>query len=120
LWHGLLDATSPSLIYKAKGIAMSMNHVLLKIKRLALQRRLKFTFKAECEMLRSYLSEDDIIEALVNAPAIKKVIASENGRSDKLYVIESPNFDGIWVYTKGKFMKNGREYYVLISSKISE
>ncbi len=72
LWQGLLDATSPSLIFKAKGIAMSMNHVLLKIKRLALQRRLKFTFKAECEMLRSYLSEDDIIEALVKGPAIKK------------------------------------------------
>jgi hypothetical protein len=99
---------------------MTTDHVLMRIKRLALQRRLRFTFKAECEMLRSFLSEDDIVEALVNAPAIKKVLNSTTGKSDKLYIIESPNFDGIWVYTKGKFMKNGREYYVLISSKISE
>ena len=94
--------------------------ILVKIKRLALRRKLRFTFKAECELLRCQLTEDDIVEAISNAPAIKKTLRSRVSSSEVLYIIESPNFDGVWIYTKGKLMKNGQEFYVLISSKISE
>lgn len=91
-----------------------------KIKRLAVRRKLRFTFKAECELLRCHLTQNDIIESLINAPEIKKTINSKSSLGDKLYIIEAPNFDGLWIYTKGKFMKNGSEFYVLISSKSSE
>ncbi|MBI4403608.1 MAG: hypothetical protein HY537_05575 [Deltaproteobacteria bacterium] len=91
-----------------------------KIKRLAVRRKLKFTFKAECELLRDGLTQDDIIESIINAPDIKKELKSTVAPGDMLYVIESPNFDGLWIYTKGKLMKNGSEFYVLISSKLAE
>jgi hypothetical protein len=37
-----------------------------------------------------------------------------------LYVIESPNFSGTWIYTKGTIRrKAGREvFYVFVSSKL--
>jgi len=94
--------------------------VIERIKRLALRRKLRFTFKAECELLRSNLREDDIIESIINAPDVKKTVKSIKTSKDTLYIIEAPNFDGIWIYTKGKLMKNGEEFYVLISSKLSD
>jgi hypothetical protein len=57
---------------------------------------------------------------IVNAPDIKKRIRSPQGKKDYLYIIESPNLDGIWIYTKGRIKKNGKEFYVLISAKLSE
>ena len=80
---------------------------------------MRFTFKAECELLRCGLTEDDVIESIVNAPDVKKTLHSRIGK-DRLYVIEAPTYQGVWIYTKGKLMKNGDEFYVLISSKISE
>lgn len=91
-----------------------------KIKRLAVRRQLKFTFKAECELLRDGLTQDDIIESIINAPDIKKVLKSTASLGDMPYVIESPNFDGMWIYTKGRLMKNETEFYILISSKLAE
>jgi hypothetical protein len=91
-----------------------------KIKRLAVRRKLKFTFKAECELLRDGLSQDDVIESIINAPDIKKILKSSASLGDRLYIIESPNLDGLWIYTKGKLMKDETEFYVLISSKLAE
>jgi hypothetical protein len=41
---------------------------------------------------------------------------------ERLYVIESPTFTGLWIYTKGTIRrKAGAEvFYVLVSSKLSE
>lgn len=91
-----------------------------KIRRLAVRRKLKFTFKAECELLRDGLTQDDIIESIINAPEIKKTLKSSAKLGDMLYIIESPNFDGLWIYTKGKLTKDGTEFYVLVSSKLAE
>ena len=100
--------------------------ILSKIKRLTIARKLIFTRKAEDERLLDGLSIDDIIESIARATAIKKTIRSiSRGRilkKEKLYVIESPNLSGTWIYTKGttRKTKNGEVFYVLVSSKISD
>ncbi len=41
---------------------------------------------------------------------------------EKLYIIESPSFSGIWIYTKGVVRRKGGQevFYVLVSAKIAE
>lgn len=70
------------------------------------------------------LTPETVYEAILNAPAIFKVLRSRNPRTDKverLYVIKGLTFDGLAIYTKGKILeKEGVEvFYVLISSKRS-
>ena len=98
--------------------------VLVRIKRLVVSRRVLFTEKAEMEMAAEALTPELVYEAILNAPAIFKVLRSRNpkaGTSERLYVIKGLTFDGVDVYTKGKILKNkGVEvFYVLISSKRS-
>jgi len=99
--------------------------VLVRIKRLVVARRVEFTLKAEEERLREGLSVEDVLESIVNANAIKKVLRSRSPSRaqarERLYVIESPNFSGTWVYTKGTIRrKQGREvFYVFVSSKLA-
>jgi hypothetical protein len=100
--------------------------LLARIKRLAIARRVQFTLKAQVERLRDHLSVEDVIESVVNANAIKKVIRSRSTRrtsaNERLYVIESPTFGGLWVYTKGTIRRTGGQevFYVFISSKLSD
>ena len=98
--------------------------VLVRIKRLVVSRRVLFTENAETEMAKDALTPELVYEAILNAPAIFKVLRSRNpkaGRSERLYVIKGLTFDGVDVYTKGKILKKeGVEvFYVLISSKKS-
>ena len=99
--------------------------VLVRIKRLAVARRVEFTIKATEERLRDGLSVEDVLESIVNANAIKKVLRSRSSarrrRVERLYVIESPTFTGIWVYTKGTIrQKDGEEtFYVFVSAKLA-
>jgi hypothetical protein len=78
------------------------------------------------ERLRDGLAVEDVLESVVNANAIKKVLRSRAiGREhpgERLYVIESPNFSGVWIYTKGTIRRKGRQevFYVFVSSKLSE
>ncbi len=100
--------------------------VLIQIKRLVIARQVEFTLKSELERLRDGLAVEDILESVVNANAIKKTLRSRSdARSkagEKLYVIESPNYSGTWIYTKGTIRRKGaREvFYVFISSKLTE
>ena len=53
-----------------------------------------------------------------------KVLRSRNPRTrktERLYVIKGLTFDGLDIYTKGKFLRKGGVdvFYVLISSKRS-
>lgn len=97
--------------------------ILTKIKRLAIARRLRFTFKADTERIRDGLSVEDIVEALVNAVAITKTLRSRSPHRlqprEKLYVIISATYEGTLVYTKGTLRKlrDIEEYYLLISAK---
>ncbi len=81
-----------------------------------------FTEKALEEIERDDLTEELVVEAILNAPGIAKRLNSANpqtGRREKLFVIVSVTFDGVAIYTKGKVAKPfGKEvFYVLISSK---
>lgn len=99
--------------------------ILSKIKRLAIARKLIFTRKAEDERLLDGLTIDDIIQSITRAAAIKKIIRSKSSgrvlKKEKLYIIESPNLSGTWIYTKGttRKTKDGDVFYVLVSSKMS-
>ncbi len=97
---------------------------LVTIKRLVISRRVLFTEKAEIEMAQDVLTPELVYEAILNAPAIFKVLRSRNPethRTERLYVIKGLTFDGIDIYTKGKILKKeGVDiFYVLISSKRS-
>ena len=97
---------------------------LIRIKRLVIARRVLFTQKAESEMAADGLTPELVYESILNAPAVFKVLRSQNPRTKKterLYVIKGLTFDGLDIYTKGKIlMKEGVDvFYVLISSKRS-
>jgi len=85
----------------------------------------QFTLKAEEERLSDGLTVEDVLESIVNANAIKKVLRSRSlrrpVRRELLYVIESPNFTGVWIYTKGTIRRQGGEevFYVFVSAKLS-
>ena len=99
--------------------------VLLHIKRLVVARHVEFTLKAEQERLSDRLSIEDVLESILNANAIKKVLRSRSPRRSEprehLYVIESPNYSGTWVYTKGTIRRKGGQevFYVFISAKVA-
>ncbi len=98
---------------------------LAKIKRLILLGRYRFTRKAELERLRDGLLHTDVLEAIISASEIKKILRSRSplkaGRREKLYIIEGFTFDGLLIYTKGVIRKDfGQEtLYILISAKRS-
>jgi hypothetical protein len=63
--------------------------ILVKIKRLVLSGNVLFTRKAEFEIEQDQLSQDMVLEAILNAPGIKKKIRSSNpfsGRREYLYI----------------------------------
>lgn len=95
--------------------------VLTRIKGLILRRSYRFSYKARDELVADGLEETDILESIMNADRIKKTIRSSARPGDKLYVIESPDYHGTLIYTKGKFAQEGGEeiFYFLISSKRS-
>lgn len=96
---------------------MQIDPRLKKIKRLILDRQVKFTLKAELE-LDENLDKRDVYESILNADEIYKELNSTNpytGKKEKLYIIKGPTYDNILIYTKGKIYKN--QLYILISSK---
>ena len=99
-----------------------MSDILIRIKRAVLAGEYAFSAKARLEMECDGLSELDVAESILNAVAIYKKLRSTNptrsGR-EYLYVIQSPNLDGLAVYSKGKLVRErGTEsYYFLVSSK---
>lgn len=78
------------------------------------------TRKAEEEMNLDELTEDEVIESIVNAPRIEKTLrSSAAGRPERLYVLKGKTFGNLLVYTKGKIVRDAGEemFYILISSK---
>jgi len=99
--------------------------VLARIKRLIVRRRYRFAVKAFVELDEDRLEPEDALEAVLNAQAIKKTLRSQSPRrgrvAEKLYVIESFNYRGTLLYTKGKIAREAGEevYYFFISAKAS-
>lgn len=100
-----------------------MSDILVRIKRAVLAGHYAFSEKARLEMEVDGLEELDVAESILNAVAIYKKIRSTSPFRQKsreyLYIIQSPNLDGIAIYTKGKLVREAGEdhYYFLISSK---
>lgn len=100
-----------------------MADTLIRIKRAVLAGQYAFSEKARTEMEFDGITEMDVVESLLNAVVIYKVIRSKSpyrqGRRENLYVIQSTNLEGLPIYSKGKLMKEqGQDvYYFLISSK---
>ena len=99
--------------------------ILTKIKKLVIARKVVFTAKARDERRSDGLTVEDVLESIVNAPSINKVLKSKSPfrkvKKEKLYVIISSSFDGKLIYTKGTLRKvDGlEEFYILVSSKWS-
>jgi hypothetical protein len=100
-----------------------MSDVLIRIKRAVLAGRYAFSEKARIEMEADGLTEADVAESIINAVAIYKRLRSRSPvrsrRIEYLYVIQSTNFEGVMVYSKGKLITEDGEdrFYFLVSSK---
>jgi hypothetical protein len=98
---------------------------LARIKRLILLGQYRFTRKAEIERLRDGLLQTDVLEAIISAPGINKILRStspfRSGRKETLYVIEGFTFDGLSIYTKGVIRREFGDdtLYILVSAKRS-
>jgi hypothetical protein len=99
--------------------------ILVRIKRAVISGRIRFSDKAQIEMDADGLTELDVVESILNAVAIYKKIRSRSlyrkRAPEYLYVIQSTNLDGIFIYTKGKLVREGDSeiFYLLISAKRS-
>lgn len=99
-------------------------NLLYKIKRLIIQGHYLFTHKATAERITDGLSQEDILESILNADHVRfkrSTSPSKQLKNEKICIIEGFTFDGLLVYTKGVIRKTGskEEFYILISSKRS-
>jgi hypothetical protein len=81
-----------------------MEFILKRIKRLIIQQQYLFTEKAVMERLADGLTEDDVLESILNATFVRSKRSRSLARQTKqehVYIIESFTYDGILVYTKG-------------------
>jgi len=95
---------------------------LIKIKRLLIDGKYRFSNKASNELRRDGFDIRDAVEAILNAPAITKRIVSHDpftGKREYLYIISGPTYQGQILYNKGKFVQSedSIEFNFLISSK---
>lgn len=99
-----------------------MSDVLIRIKRAVLAGHYAFSEKARLEMEADGLTELDVAESILNAVAIYKRLRSRSPfrkQREYLHVIQSTNFEGVVIYTKGKLVCEAETetYYFLVSSK---
>lgn len=99
--------------------------MLVRIKRLVIRGSVRFTEKARDEMEVDALTAEQVLESVVNAQAIAKVLRSRSPTrrvtGERLYVIKSFTYDGTLVYTKGAIVREaGQEtFYIFVSSKVA-
>jgi len=101
-----------------------MNYTLKKIKRLIIRGNYVFTAKAETERINDNLSQEDILESILNASFIRTKRSTSpwrQGKKEKINIIESFTYDGILIYTKGVIRKQEQveSFYIIISAKKS-
>lgn len=101
-----------------------MNPVLKKIKRLIIQGNYVFTAKAEAERIADNLTEEDILESILNASFVRTKRSRSPWRKEhleKIYIIESFTYDGVLIYTKGVIRKQEEveSFYIIVSAKKS-
>lgn len=85
----------------------------------------RFTDKARHEMEVDGLDASEVVESILNAQTIGKVMRSSSSlrrRSrERLYVIKSFSFSGTLIYTKGTIVREAAQevFYILVSAKIA-
>ena len=102
-----------------------MDGRLVKIKRLVARGCYEFTAKADFEVAADGLLRDDVIESILSAQFLRVKNSTSpwrKGTRERIYIIESFNFEGIPIYSKGVIRSIGgddEEFYILISGKRS-
>ncbi len=94
------------------------------IKRLIIQGRYAFTEKALLEIDREHLTQDLVLESILNAQFVRTKLSTSpyrKHRRERVFIIESFTYGGMLLYTKGVLKKDseGYKFYLLISSKKS-
>ena len=102
-----------------------MDRRLIKIKRMVAAGRYDFTLKADLECAADGLTREDVVESILSAQFLRV----KNSRSpwrkrkrERLYIIESFNFEGVPIYSKGvirRIDEHDSDFYILISGKRS-
>jgi hypothetical protein len=98
---------------------------LIKVKRLVAGGHYEFTLKADLECVLDGLTREDVIESILTAQfmRVKKSTSPwRTGERESVFIIDSFNFDGVPVYSKGvmrKVTEHESEYFILISGKRS-
>ena len=102
-----------------------MDHRLVKIKRLVASGHYEFTLKADVECAADGLLRQDVIESILTAQFLRIKNSTSpwrKGRREQLYIIDSFNFEGVPIYSKGvirKVQEHESEFYIIISGKRS-
>src|SRR4051794_4960677 len=88
-----------------------MQDILIRIKRAVLAGNVVFTDKASIERELDGLTKEDVLESIITAVAIYKTVNSTSRyrgrRREYLHIIQSTNFEGAPVYSKGKLLVQG-------------
>jgi len=98
---------------------------LTKIKRLVIAGRYEFTVKADLECATDGLTREDVLESILNAQFLRVKNSTSpwrRGKRERLYIIDSFNFDGVPVYSKGvirRISEHESDFYILVSGKRS-
>jgi hypothetical protein len=101
-----------------------MNIILTKIKRLIITGQFVFTAKADAERLADGLTQEHVLESILNSSFVRAKKSTSPWRKDrheKMYIIESFTYDGLLIYTKGVIRKQGEAetFYIIVSAKRS-
>jgi len=87
--------------------------------------RYDFTLKADLECAADGLRREDVIESILSAQFLRVKNSTSpwrRGRRERVYIIDSFNFVGVAIYSKGVIRRitgHEPEFYILISGKRS-
>lgn len=102
-----------------------MDRRLVRIKRLVVAGRYDFTLKADLDCARDGLTREDVVESILTAQFLRVKNSQSPWRRasrERLYFIDSFNFEGVPIYSKGVIRKvsaHESDFYILISGKRS-
>ena len=102
-----------------------MDHRLVTIKRLVAAGYYEFTLKADLECVSDGLLRSDVIESILSAQFLRIKNSTSpwrKGHREQLCIIDSFNFEGIPIYSKGvirRISEHESDFYIIISGKKS-
>jgi hypothetical protein len=99
--------------------------VLVRIKRLVLAGRVVWTLHAETQMAEAGLDRQTVVEAILSAQFVETKRSRSDRRAvrhERVHIIKSFSFDGVFVYVKGVVRTVGgqQQFYIVVSAKKAE